>query len=276
MISLERFLDGVEQNVSRIKEYHQPGDGSEGQCDCIGLIIGAKRLAGGKWAGIHGSNYAARSEMTSFDKIPNVKALFLGEVVYKHMVPGERSYSLPEKYQEGGKRYNGDLNDYYHVGVVTNLNPLIITHCTSPGPIARDTKLGKWSHGGMLKDIDYGDAGNTSASTKDEVKLMVILRGGNERLPINLRANRSISSTKLDEIPQGAEVTLLEMGTEWSRVIHNGITGYVLSTFVHNVNDTGDSTPVSSGSGESELITVSRAELERVYDTLGDLLGLRG
>lgn len=80
MISLQAFLEGVRQNAARVKKYLTGGDGSGGgQCDCIGLIIGAVRLAGGKWTGTHGSNYAARNEMRTLGRITEP---FLGEVVY--------------------------------------------------------------------------------------------------------------------------------------------------------------------------------------------------
>ena len=36
MITLDAFLEAVEQNAARVKSYHQPGDGDDGTCDCIG------------------------------------------------------------------------------------------------------------------------------------------------------------------------------------------------------------------------------------------------
>ena len=57
----EQFLEGIQKNIARVREYKLGMDGSGGQCDCIGLIIGAVRLMGGEWKGTHGSNYAARN-----------------------------------------------------------------------------------------------------------------------------------------------------------------------------------------------------------------------
>lgn len=253
-IELSYFLQKVEENASRTKIYHQPGDGSNGECDCIGLIIGAKRLAGGKWTGLHGSNYAARSEIIDFGPAK----FFLGEIVFKCRPPGATYYDLPDRYKPGGAKYNGDLNDYYHVGVVTSVNPLVITHCTSPGPIARDTKKGKWCYGGRLKDVNYG-----TQKTESVVKSMVILQGGNVTLPINFRRSESTSSALIASIPQGSKVELVEQGETWSKVVYDGKTGYVLSKFIQT-------------QGEEDTIKVDRKELERAYDILGDLLGLRG
>lgn len=60
MISFNTFLDCVQKNINRVNEYRLGMDGRNGQCDCIGLIIGAVRLAGEEWKWTHGSNYSAR------------------------------------------------------------------------------------------------------------------------------------------------------------------------------------------------------------------------
>ena len=43
MIALNKFLNAAEENAARVTEYHKGGSGDGGKCDCIGLIIGAKR-----------------------------------------------------------------------------------------------------------------------------------------------------------------------------------------------------------------------------------------
>jgi len=40
---IQRFLDAVQKIKSLNPAYKQPGDGTGGVCDCIGLIIGAVR-----------------------------------------------------------------------------------------------------------------------------------------------------------------------------------------------------------------------------------------
>ena len=51
----DKFLRMVETIRKLNPAYKQPGDGSDGTCDCIGLEIGALRRMGLKWTGIHGS-----------------------------------------------------------------------------------------------------------------------------------------------------------------------------------------------------------------------------
>ena len=58
MIQLSDFLTQIAAIAAESPSYRLGGDGSDGTCDCVGLIIGAIRRAGGQWAGTHGSNYA--------------------------------------------------------------------------------------------------------------------------------------------------------------------------------------------------------------------------
>ena len=142
---LQKYLQKVDDIKRSKPKYRQPGDGSDGTCDCIGLIIGGIRRCGLKWTGIHGSNYAARKAAVNFKKVNSTSDLEVGDTVYKGCAPGSSGYALPARYKQGGVYYNGDLTDYYHVGVVTSLNPLNITHMTSP-TVKVDTKLGKWGY----------------------------------------------------------------------------------------------------------------------------------
>lgn len=140
------FVAAVLENARRVNEYKLGWDGTDGKCDCIGLIIGAVRLMGKEWNCIHGSNYTARNKTAKLAPLTGADVLTLGSIVYKARGPQESSYALP-------LHYNGhpDRNDYYHVGVVTNINPLEITHCTStPGGIKRDNTLGNWKYYGEL------------------------------------------------------------------------------------------------------------------------------
>lgn len=267
MIQLQDFLRAVEDNVKRIRVYHQPGDGENGECDCIGLIIGSKRLAGGKWGGLHGSNYAFRNQMHDTKQINSINDLFVGEIVYKAREPGDEYYDLPDRYFNGHDYYNGDIRDYYHVGVVTKLNPLEITHCTSPGPIERDSKLGKWKYGGKLKDIDYGEieTPGTDIGGEDMTNTTVFVGGGNLDAGINMRKQASINSALIAKIPQNTEVEMLGKGSQWTRVRYNGIEGYVMNKFII-AGASDDMVPVNS-------VEERLADLERRVTMLENQVG---
>ena len=262
-VSVGAFLVKAEEIAAENPRYDSKGghDGSDGYCDCIGLVIGAIRRAGGRWTGMHGSNYAARREVSLLSPIAGTGDLTVGEAVFKKREPGQKSYALPGRYGPGGGCYNGDLNDYYHVGIVESVFPLRIRHMTSPG-VRMDTSLGKWACHGRLLKIDYGESGKRRQNMEK-----VTIRGGNPDAPVHLRSAGSKASAVLADIPQGSQADLLEGGGRWSRVSWGGKTGYVMSEFI-----------ARDGSGEpgGEMIPVRKADLEKAYDLLGGLLGLRG
>lgn len=231
MTLLQKFLEKIQILRGSNLKYRQPGDGSDGTCDCIGLIIGALRRIGIAWNGIHGSNYAARRETINLQKISNASQLSVGDVVYKAREPGHAKYKLPDRYKSGKAYYNGDLRDYYHVGVVTSVNPLNITHMTSP-TVKVDTKLNHntksvWNYFGKIKSL-VNAGGTTSTPVQTEIstpvkeplattgaKAIVTAPSGKY---VKMRAQPSQRCTLYDDVLIGAEVTLVEPGEVWAKI----------------------------------------------------------
>lgn len=246
----------MEEIAAEEPGYQLGHDGSDHLCDCIGLIIGAIRRAGGQWRGLHGSNYAARSEVVKIMRIGAASELEIGEVVFKAYEPGVGGYNLPIRYEPGGESYNGDLRDYYHVGVVVSVNPLRIRHMTTPRP-KMDTSLGKWTWHGWLKKIS-ASGGDETLKVTYQAKVI----GG----ALNLRKDKSTTSERITQIPDGSTVTVTEELPEWCLVEYQGQTGYVMAKYLAEIKK----------ENGSETITVDRAKLEAIYDEIGDWLGLRG
>lgn len=258
---LEAFIAQVEAIAQASPVYRLGGDGSDGTCDCIGLVIGAIRRAGGAWTGTHGSNYAARYEMRELLPVTDAGELCLGDVVYKARTPGQAGYALPERYKN-----DPDQRDYYHVGVVTATSPLEITHCTSPG-IVRDTKLGKWTYRGRLKKVGYDSAEGVETMAQEA---KVTAASGST---VKMRSKPSASDGLYWEVPVGAEVQVAEITGGWAKVRYGDRTGYMMAAFL---DMDGQEAPEEGGSAESVagggLVTVQRAALQEVYDALGSIL----
>lgn len=258
---LEAFIAQVEAIAQASPVYRLGGDGSDGTCDCIGLVIGAIRQAGGAWMGTHGSNYAARYEMRELLPVTDAGELCLGDVVYKARTPGQAGYALPERYKS-----DPDQRDYYHVGVVTATSPLEITHCTGPG-IVRDTKLGKWVYRGRLKKVDYD--GTEVVETMVQTAKVTAASGS----AVKMRSKPSASDRLYWEVPVGAEVQVAEVTGGWAKVRYGDRTGYMMAAFL---DMDGQEAPEEGGSAESVagggLVTVQRAALQEVYDALGSIL----
>ena len=259
-ITRERFLEKVEEIAQSNPSYKEGRDGSDGTCDCIGLIIGAIRRAGGSWTGIHGSNYSARYEMRELLPVMDAGELNLGDAVYKARMPGQTGYDLPERYGA-----DPDNRDYYHIGVVTAVEPLEITHCTGPG-IVRDTKLGRWTYRGRLEKVDYD--GTEVVETMVQTATVVADSGSK----VKMRSKPSTSDGLYWEVPVGALVQVAEVSGEWAKVRYQGRTGYMMVEYLEMDAQEPTASGSSSGSAGGELITVQRAALQAVYDALGSIL----
>ena len=259
-ITRERFLEKVEEIAQSNPSYKEGRDGSDGTCDCIGLIIGAIRRAGGAWNGIHGSNYAARYEMRELLPVMDAGELNLGDAVYKARMPGQTGYDLPERYGA-----DPDNRDYYHIGVVTAVEPLEITHCTGPG-IVRDTKLGRWTYRGRLEKVDYD--GTEVVETMVQTATVVADSGDD----VKMRSTPSKTDGLYYKVPVGATVQVASVDGEWAKVRYQDRTGYMMVEYLEMDVQEPPTSGSSSGSTGGELITIQRAALQAVYDALGSLL----
>lgn len=226
MTLLEKFLQKIQVIKALKPKYRQPGDGSDGTCDCVGLIIGAFRRAGIKWSGIHGSNWFARKETTGLKRIESQSELKLGDAVYQAYEPGEKGYALPGRYRKGGKYYNGDVRDYMHIGVVTSITPFNITHMGSP-TVKVDKSIGRyWKYKGWLTKLGKEPTEELPPQTPvAQCKARVIAKSGRY---VKMRKEPSTKCRIYEEIPIGATITIEEPGDEWAKVSYGRYTNYYM------------------------------------------------
>lgn len=244
-VPLKAFLQAIERIAAASPSYRLGHDGSDGLCDCIGLIIGGIRRAGGAWPGTHGSNYAARQETQGLSPISTAGELSLGQVVYKASAPGGTPYSLPSRYAA-----HPDQNDYYHAGVVTSVAPLVITHCTGPG-ILHDSKLGRWNYCGWLRRVSReGDEPMTATITAPS---------GNT---VNLRT--APNGSLLARVPVGASAEILSQEDGWAKVTCQGHTGWMMEKFIVT---TSDDQPASI------TLTLPHSAAQTLFAALAEQLG---
>ena len=86
---------------------------------------------------------------------------------------------------------------------------------------------------------------------------------------VNLRKQKSTSSDRLEAVPNETVVEVLEKGAEWCKVKYNGMTGYMMSSFL--IFGT-----VQTENVATDYITVKRSDLESIYDCIGNILGVKG
>ena len=217
MIELRDFLQNVEEIAAERPAYKLGEDGSDGECDCIGLVIGAIRRGGGEWDGIHGTNYTVRNAVDYLTDIDG--ELTSGELVFKSRAPGESGYDLPVRYMTGN-----DKRDYYHVGVVANADPLRIVHCTSPGGIKEDTKIGQWKHRAWCSRVEQ--------EPKEVYMPQQMIVTAPSGRTVNMREKPSLDAPLARKIDIGEPVTVTGETGEWTAVTYGNYKGYIKREFL--------------------------------------------
>ena len=260
--SVDELVQGVYAIFDKNPVYKVGHDGSDGMCDCIGMIKGSLRMVDVVPSGLTGTNYASRYTVKNMKAI-DANQLAVGDVVFKAKNPGDPGYNLPDAYKKGGKYYNGDLQDYSHIGTVTKVNPLEITHMTSPHAM-KDTKIGKWKYFGQLPQVDYagGGGGGTEMAT-------VYADKGST---VNMRKSPSTSSALVERIPIGSEVEVLDKQDQWCYCRWQSHKGYIMTQFLLFEDDIPDVDPVPDPDPSEEMVEIPRQYVEVLYNYLGGIL----
>lgn len=225
-ISPEKYIHGVNSIYEEQPEYQEGHDGSDGKCDCIGMPRGALEREGVTGVtNMRGTNQAARKTIRDLRKISSEKELSLGDVVLKVRDKDDPKMRLPDRYRKGGADYSekwGETN-FTHIGTVTGLNPLEITHMTSP-TARKDKKLSGWTYSGYLPWV------SADADIPDEPQLVTVWADSGST--VKMRKRPSLSCRLYWNVPVGSLVELLEYGDEWSMIQWSSHTGYMMSKFL--------------------------------------------
>ena len=259
-ITPEKYVEGINSIYIEQPTYRTGGDGSDGTCDCIGMVRGAlKREGVENVTGMNGTNYAARHTILDLQKIKNVDQLRVGDVVLKVRDKDDASMRLPDQYRKGGNDYSqkwGETN-FTHIGTVTDLNPLTITHMTSP-TAKIDIGLGNWKYFGRLPWVDYDSlpAEDENMSETREWATVVAEKGST----VKMRAKPSTLCRLYWEVPVGAQVVLMSKSDTWSEIIYAGQSGYMMTKFLRE----GEAVPLYSVITKN-LTKEQAEELVRTY-----------
>lgn len=226
MITSTDFVRQVKAVAATNPTYRTGGRGVDGTCDCIGLIMGAMYRLGASKYPMHSTNYFARYETEDKPTLKGEWQIQPGMLVYKAR---EDTGQLNDRYKPGGRYYTGDTLDYYHVGVVTSIDPLEITHCTQTNNIngiAKDATIRGWTHCGRVKGVTQTEEGESDMAT---YKAWVYAPSGTT---VNLRERPNSSGKLLERVPIGTRVTVNESAQGWAQVSVNGKTGYMMAQFL--------------------------------------------
>lgn len=223
--------------------------------DCSGAFVDAYRTHG--MSIYHGSNRIAREYVERLVPASEAKP---GYAVFKIRKPGEDKYALPAEYKKGGSHYNGDLNDYYHIGLLDRDGENVINaQSTSKG--FTKTSLSTWQFAGELKAVQYDES--VGGNQADDIPLYCAIVTADEGKSVRMRKNPSTSSAVIDDVAVGETVDVMDVMDGWSEITYQGKHGYMMSKFLREIKPDGDDMPF-----DDDVINAGRAELEEAKAAL--------
>lgn len=228
----EAFIDSCDEIV-KAKPKYELGCSDKKKCDCIGMVKYGLRQNGVELK-TTGTNWTFRNQVDTIRTIRSESDLERGDVVFKLKTPSDEGYNLPKKYRPGGEAYNGDLNDYCHIGVVKSVSPLRIIHMTSP-TAKTDTSIGRWKRAALLKSqyiFDYGVPAESTPPVEpspvpDKDTATVWAEPGRW---VKMRKEPSTKCRLYDEVPIGATVKIDVFGYEWCKISYGKRRGWYMMT----------------------------------------------
>lgn len=261
MIPAQAILDDFHRMLRERWRYRW-GAASDGEVDCSGAFVWSWRQHGKSI--YHGSNRIARRYTGRL--IPTAQARSMGLIVpgmavFKAHEPGGAGYALPSAYRPGGELYNGDLNDYYHIGLVDEDTAFVLNAQSAKTGFVRSRLTENWSHVAFLTDVAYD---------WKEDHMQAKVTGGRLRL----RAAPAATAPVLLSIPDGAAVTVLgDAENGWRQVRAEGRTGYVMAQYLTK-EGSGTSAPEEAADAESTVtlkvpVNAARALLDELIARLG-------
>ena len=268
---------------------YEPNASQLGCVDCSGAFHFAYEQLGGYMP--HGSNAMARKYTINLMTIAEAKktiGIKPKMVAYKIRKPNEKYYDLPKKYCVGGSEYNGDLNDYYHVGLIGEDGKVLNAKSTKAGFVKSDLSEG-WTHVGYLADTIY-DGGIPSVPTsvpsepkqddsekKEETPMRMYVSDKNAQKntsSVNVRQSPSTSATIITKLPFGTVVEQTSTQSGWSRIECSQAKGWMMSKFLEPYTlDSGGSgeTPSQSDADLAQRVSMLEERLEVLDHFLAEL-----
>ena len=225
----QKFVDKCDVIVQAKPKYELGSDNTR-YCDCIGMVKYGLRQNGVEFS-TSGTNWTFRNQVEDIREIKGKSDLKFGDVVFKLKTPSDSGYNLPKRYRPGESDFNGDLNDYCHIGVVKSVSPLKIIHMTSP-TAKTDTTIGKWKRAACLKRkyiSDNDQPAHEPEPTPIPTKETATVYAETGRW-VKMRKEPSTKCRLYDEVPIGATVTIDVFGYEWTKISYGSRKGWYMMT----------------------------------------------
>lgn len=263
MPTAKEFAYEVEDIALTVTGYQEGRSGQNGLCDCIGLIMGAMNRLSRISYPIHDTNYFRRYQTNNLRVLKSGETLQVGQILYK--ARADQS-DLDDRYKPGGRYHTPkDMQDYYHVGVITALSPLEITHCTQDGSISgikRDSSTKGWTHVGEVKGVEYAADISVGGNEEETMSKTAYVSVPSGTTTANLRERPNKKADLVKRITKGTVVEVLEQADGWSKIQDpTGDRGYMMSEFLKELAYADEDAP-EAGEDAQQQAPTSAFELE--------------
>lgn len=225
--------------------------------DCSGAFVRAYKAHG--LSIYHGSNRIAREYV---DELLPPSAAKPGMMAFKLRKPGKKYYDLPSEYKQGGRHYNGDLNDYYHIGLVDDNPAYVINAQSTQTGVVRSKLTNGWDCVAWPKAVQHSDKGGESMPNTNQYRVTA-----ND---VNLRVAKDKGADRVEYLNRGDVVELgIDYGDGWAYVVHGRKSGYVRKEYLEQMEGTAEVEPLPvQEPAQACMPAVDEATVQLLYDAM--------
>ena len=170
--------------------------------------------------------------------------------------------------------YRQDGNVMQHTGFCLGDGSVVDARGTAKGVVHEALDAYPWTHWGVMNEdagalpphqspaataSPQGEANEEEGSTD---MLYPATAKAADSGSINLRSGPSKAAGRIDRVPSGSTIHVLEEGTDWHRVRYEGKEGYMMAQYIHRQTD--ESTDTVSIILPKEAARALKAALEKI------------
>jgi len=250
MLNKEKLIVDFSQMVGW--PYQSPGTNDQRGIDCSGAFVRGYQLQGASI--YHGSNRIIRVFCNGQRKVADFADLKAAGAVFKARNDLTKMSAI---YKPGGEYYSAALpDDYYHIGLISGTDPLVVTHATTPKArqdIICTRKKGEsdfnyraravqalqkagWTWCALLNAVEYDEQPIPEPDPPIEGYTAVVYAANGK--PVKMRAEPSTACRLWWLVPVGDIVTLTGNNNTpgWTGISYGGKTGFMQSQFLNADN----------------------------------------
>ena len=255
--------DKLAQTNETVKKYGSQWIGKKVD-DCSGAFVDSYNLH--NMSIYHGSNRIAREYVVGLVPVSQARP---GYAIFKLKSPGQDGYQLPDEYKKGGSHYNGDLNDYYHIGLLDDDGKNVINAQSTSKGFTR-TSLSLWNCAARLKAVSYdGNIDEWSDAPMNEEPLYRAVVYSDNGGSVRMRKSPSTNASVITEIRPGEEVEVTDVLNGWSEIVYLKQKGYMMSKYLKEIGNADNDIPF-----DDSVVCASRNEMKTIKTALETALNI--